>query len=372
MKLLTKRTEGEDWRFQVTGAEGWHFADLFWADKAGPLEGWTEFARIPISSDGTGSFCLTGGRAVPPGAENAWARAFRTQGEDFESAAAPLPCRIEPAKRNGPQLTVLADLHLTKKPWRLRQALRCAAGSDAILLLGDLVNDGAPEQFELFRSCIESAAPSIPVLAVSGNHDYPVMPLPTIGSFDFPRFQDWLFSRLGQSYQLDRSGAFFMNICGVDIIGLNAGSHWRKLGLLQGGQLEWLRDRLSRSTAAWRVICCHAPLLKHSPQEAGQPYMRGDKALQEIIDKYQNVIYLSGHLHLSCNGKYGCVAKEDGNIYGNLSSLCPSVLRPAEASAPSWWTAPAVHQINFSDDGVEFTTYRLEDGCKFPRGYYRF
>ena len=38
---------------------------------------------------------------------------------------------------------VMSDLHLSKKPWQVRKALNMGKGADAVLLAGDLTNDGS-------------------------------------------------------------------------------------------------------------------------------------------------------------------------------------------------------------------------------------
>ena len=78
------------------------------------------------------------------------------------------------------RVIAMSDLHLSKKPWQVRKALKMAADADAILLAGDLVNDGTPEQIELMHQCISELLPEKTVLAVAGNHDYPCNPLPIV------------------------------------------------------------------------------------------------------------------------------------------------------------------------------------------------
>ena len=55
------------------------------------------------------------------------------------------------------RIGVMSDLHLSAKPYRIRSAMRLLQDVDCILLAGDLTNDGLPEQFELFRQCIEES-----------------------------------------------------------------------------------------------------------------------------------------------------------------------------------------------------------------------
>ena len=44
------------------------------------------------------------------------------------------------------KILAMSDLHLNKKPWQVRKALRMGHDADLVLLVGDLVNDGTPEQ----------------------------------------------------------------------------------------------------------------------------------------------------------------------------------------------------------------------------------
>lgn len=52
------------------------------------------------------------------------------------------------------RFSILTDLHLSSKPWKIRRALRTAE-SDTVFLLGDSTNDGLAEQFERFGNLHE-------------------------------------------------------------------------------------------------------------------------------------------------------------------------------------------------------------------------
>lgn len=69
------------------------------------------------------------------------------------------------------RLLVLTDLHLSRKPWQVRKALSMGSSYDAVLIPGDMTNDGTPPQFDLLHQCITDILPNTPVLAVAGNHD---------------------------------------------------------------------------------------------------------------------------------------------------------------------------------------------------------
>lgn len=229
----------------------------------------------------------------------------------------------------------MSDLHLSKKPWQVRKALKMCEAADAVLLAGDLTNDGTPEQMELMYKCISEILPDTPVFAVAGNHDYPHQPSPMLreGICDYPALQDWLLSRQPYPYILDDSGAWAVHMGEVEFIGLNCVWHWRRFKFKDGAQLKWLEQHLGNSDARWHIVLCHAPLLAHNPKRSDiKPYLSRDDQLQRIIDAHKNVIFISGHTHVSMESPMGCVEHDEArnNIYINDGSIRPTTLLTAE------------------------------------------
>ena len=153
------------------------------------------------------------------------ARGIRSAMTTTEETIAELPHhdRQKPVSR-AVRLGVMTDLHLSGKPWTVRKALRMAGESSAVLCAGDMVNDGLTEQYALLYTAISQILPDTPLLAVAGNHDYPIRPLPQIlcGICDYPTLQDWLLRRtecMGYPFELDESGAYAVNLSGIDVIG---------------------------------------------------------------------------------------------------------------------------------------------------------
>lgn len=229
------------------------------------------------------------------------------------------------------RVIAMSDLHLSKKPWQVRKALKMAADADAILLAGDLVNDGTPEQIELMHQCISELLPEKTVLAVAGNHDYPCNPLPIVrdGIWDYPALEEWLLQRQPHTFALDSSGAWAVQMSEVDIIGLNCVSHWRRFKFQDGAQLRWLAQYLSQSKAQWHIVICHAPLSTHNSKcNKTKPYLSRDKQLQSILDDNDHIIFISGHTHVSMKSPVSCVELDvgRGNIYISDGSIRPTTL----------------------------------------------
>ena len=70
---------------------------------------------------------------------------------------------------------------------------------------------------------------------------------------------------------------------------------------------------------------CHPPLIARNPQRtadmASYIVMEQDTRLQSILDENKNVIFLSGHTHVSPLVEFD-VAR--GNLYINDGSICPT------------------------------------------------
>lgn len=240
------------------------------------------------------------------------------------------------------RILAMSDLHLSKKPWQVRKALRMGSDADLVLLAGDLVNDGTPEQWACMHTCIAEVLPDTPVLAVAGNHDYPRYPSPLIRReiCDYQSLAEWLLGRQSYPATVDSSGAWAIHCGEAEILGLNCVTHWRKFLFPQEAQLRWLETRLNEQRAPWRIILCHAPLLAHNPQRTDRPYLHRDKQLQGILNVHRNVIFLSGHTHVSMESAISCVEYEEdrNHIYINDGSIRPTTLlqqdgRPAKSPA---------------------------------------
>ena len=370
-----------DGRYAVQ-AKGFLLAALRWADARGPLPDWTALAYVPLDASGRGCFRYSGGRGIPPGATHLSAEAIAGDFARRETALLPLPAPGEVAPDGGEcvRFAIMSDLHLSSRPGRIRRALRLARQSDCALIPGDLTNDGTPEQFDAFARMVSEELPGVPVLAVTGNHDYPVRPLPLVrrGVDDWPSMQRWLLERageLGVACEEAPCGAYAAAVKGVRIYGLNSASHWRRFVFPEGAQLNWLEERLREGGGA-RVVLCHAPLLDYNPvRDRGreQPYLSRNDRLQEIVDAAGGVIFVSGHTHIALSEASGCVAADRarGNVYINDSSVAPAMLRTAEAPAGREWVDGAVLYLTIDGARAELAARCVTSESWISRGYYR-
>lgn len=367
--------------FSVT-AKGYMAASLHWANAQGPLPGWTAFGYLPLDTFGRGSFRYPGFRAIPPEATHMAARLIAPDFEERAIILKALPPQIashKPAQHV--RFAVMSDLHMTGKGGRIRRALRLASQADCVLLAGDLTADAAPEQFQRLWQLIEEELPETPVLAVAGNHDFPLYPLPRIphGLDDWPTFQARLLKRseaLGVPCREDSCGAWRATVKGTNVFGLCAVSHWRRFVFPHGERLNWLTEQWRQSTSAQKILLCHAPLLNHNPTrstENGPAYLSRDSELQQIMDENSNICFISGHTHISLNEWAGCLDYDQkrGNVYFNDASVVSNTMRTREALTNSAWTDGAVSFLRVSDAGLEISAQAIDSGLWIARGYYQ-
>ena len=390
LKIALKQAGAADGDYCVK-AKGCLAVSLYWADSDGGLPGWTAFAYIPISAAGVGYFHYSGGRAIPAAATHVMARGISSDFAEVLECVAELPeqkrDRAQSAEKYGGESTrfvLMSDIHLTDKSGRLMHVLKQISGvkPDALLLPGDLVNDGKPEQFALLQSCLEAGAGEIPVCCAAGNHDFPIQPIPQIlqGICSYPALQSFACirnERMGYPCEADACGAYAVQIGGIDVAGLNAVSHRRRFVFGHGEQLSWLRHHLQTNQSLWHVVLCHAPLLAHNPQRQSgsrEAYLSRDRELQEILDAHHHVIFVSGHTHISPNIPEGCVEFDPvhNNLYINDGSLCPTELKDREVLTASQWAEGVFTEISIAESKVEISVRMARDGLRAARGYYEF
>ena len=363
-------------------AKGCIAASLHWADGNGALPDWQPLAYLPIETNGVGMYKMVGGRAIPKDATHVLARAVSTDFASVEEILVPIPKPAEmEAEKPAQRFLVMTDLHLSNKPWQVRKALSMGKDYDAVLITGDMTNDGTREQLDLFWQCVNDVIPDVPVFAVTGNHDNPNNPLPQIqyGICDYPILQQKLLDRaenMGISYQQDNSGAYVATLGDTEIIGLNAATHWRRFKFPDNAQLDFLAQYLSHSTAKIHLLLCHAPLADHRPyKEKGEvPYLARDRQLQQILDESGKAfVFLSGHTHVSMSCSCGCMDRDaNGNIYINAGSIRPTTVKPDEPLQPECWTEGNVVELVIGETQTTVTGISVKTGQRIARGYYCF
>jgi len=149
---------------------------------------------------------------------------------------------------------------------------------DFVLVTGDLVNDGQSESYEAFHDLIRTLP--WPVYFALGNHD-----------------ERAAFRRvvLGEAASADPY-CYGFGEDGNDFLVLDSWLTGTSAGILDAGQLAWLRARLGESRGA--VVCVHHHFVPTGLAWLDRLILRNGAALEAILRGHPAVrAVLFGHIH---------------------------------------------------------------------------
>lgn len=188
-----------------------------------------------------------------------------------------------------PDRTVLqlSDPHLVREESgadaRLALALETVRASGlrplAILLTGDLSDDGSPESYARLRAAVDPLAAELgaPVVAIPGNHD------------EADAFREGILD----GEPLHRA----VDVHGVRIVALDTTVPGRPHGELGAGQLEWLADVLAQPARHGTVLCLHHPPIPTVHPLLGRIGLREPDRLARVVAGSDVRIMVCGHAH---------------------------------------------------------------------------
>ncbi|MCM2577193.1 phosphodiesterase [Streptomyces meridianus] len=186
----------------------------------------------------------------------------------------------------------ISDPHITTGPLAgppaeglyraLGRVLTLAPRPDCVVITGDLVERGDPEEYRALREVIGRFP--LPLHVVAGNHDDPGTLLEEFGGTRF------LGGAARTHYAVDFP-AFTLMALDTAVPG-SPGGH------LGAAQLEWLDGVLARRPERPAVVCLH-----HPPIAVGIPFLDGMRLddgedLAVLLARHGNVArVLAGHVH---------------------------------------------------------------------------
>ena len=161
----------------------------------------------------------------------------------------------------------------------------------------------------------------------------------------------------------------------IEIIGLNCVSHWRRFKFPYGAQLSWLERHLDTSDARWHILLCHAPLMAHNPKRSDtKPYLSRDEQLQRIMDAHGNILFISGHTHISMESPVNCVEHDEARniIYLNDGSIRPTTLLTADGYPGEKAADGNVVELLMDENRIKITAISTRTGQPILERRYHF
>lgn len=180
-----------------------------------------------------------------------------------------------------------ADL-LRKGVAAIEEALPRIGPVDALLVTGDVSDDGSLESYELFRSMIEPLG--LPVLAIPGNHD---LREPMRAAF-----RDLgLFAEAGRLNWVRDVGG--LRIVGIDTLVEGSGG-----GVVDEATLGFLEDALAIGGPV--LLALHHPPFLSGIRFMDAIGLAGIDALRDVLERSAaDIRIVCGHLHLVATGSVG-------------------------------------------------------------------
>ena len=214
--------------------------------------------------------------------------------------------------------------------------------SDAVVLTGDLVESGRPEEYAHLRSLL--APLRMPVFAIPGNHDARE---PMRDAF------------AGDGY-LPREG--FLNYViddyPVRIIALDTLIPGEGGGLLCSDRLRWIDEILAQAPDRPCLVMMHHPPFVTGIARMDRAGLSGTPAFAEIVRRHPQIErILCGHLHRAIENRFA------GTIAGTAPSTAHQValdLRP-EARL-SFTLEPPGYQLHYWREGIGLVTHTANIG----------
>jgi 3',5'-cyclic AMP phosphodiesterase CpdA len=195
---------------------------------------------------------------------------------------------------------------------------------DALVIAGDIVENGFQSEYDLLTDGFEKVNKVDNYVICAGNHDIRIRDYEQ----STQRYFDFMNNLNGGKNPIDNI-YFEYEVNGYSFLVIGSDEMRFEDAYLSDAQLTWLDERLAAITSEGKpaFVVSHYPLKDthglpntwgDSLWEAGSIGSQSD-VVYELLNKYENVFYITGHLHTGI-GQY--TYEELGNVHGiNVPSI---------------------------------------------------
>ncbi len=215
---------------------------------------------------------------------------------------------------------MFADTHIRAtafNPYWLECGLEDIANSDeefdALLIAGDLTEASDPMSYDILWDLLDKGEGYNNILLATGNHDI---------RLDYEGVTKKIMAKQSEYIGKEITKPYYSyDVEGITFIVMGSDSWELEKAHISKAQLDFIDSELARATADGKpaFVVCHQPLANtHGLPDVWKNGDLGEDsaAVREILTKYKNVFYVSGHLHDGVYEKSLEVFDAEKGVYG--------------------------------------------------------
>ena len=208
---------------------------------------------------------------------------------------------------------------------------------DVVVITGDLVDHGAPEEYANLRAILSVAR--MPVYVIPGNHDA----------------RDALRAAFADQGYFPAEGFLHYAVEGhkLRIIGLDTNIPGSHDGILCAERLAWLDRTLAAAPTKPTLVMMHHPPFTTLIEHMDRHPLRNPAEFAEVVRRHPQIErILCGHLHRTIDHRFA------GTIAGTCPSTAHQLVLDTTPDAPAEFTfEPPGYQLHFWRDGVGLVSH---------------
>lgn len=160
---------------------------------------------------------------------------------------------------------------------------------DALVLSGDLTDNGSPEAYRRLRDAVEPVAAELgaQTVYVMGNHD------------ERAAFGSELLGNDAAAIDPEITHDSVTEVAGLRIIALDSSTPGRHDGRLEPEQLDWLADELRRPAPHGTLLVLHHPPIPSPIATTEYLKLEQPELLEEVLSGSDVRLIICGHNHLT-------------------------------------------------------------------------